>query len=145
MSIWFKPYTLDDLNLYRGKEDNHLNKHLGIEFLEIGEDYLKARMPVDGRTKQPFGLLHGGASCVLSESLGSIAAWMCLDPEKERAVGLEINASHLRPVFDGFVTGICKPVKIGRTVHLWQTDMFTGEGKMNCTSRLTVAIRPLSA
>ncbi|MCB9989492.1 MAG: hotdog fold thioesterase [Rhodospirillales bacterium] len=143
MSIWFTAYSLDDLNTARGLRDEHINKHLGITFTEIGADYIKATMPVDERTVQPFGLLHGGASCVLSETLGSVAAWMCVDPEKQRGVGIEINANHLRPVTKGFVTGICKPIHIGRTLHVWNTDIFTDEGKLNCTSRLTVAIRDI--
>lgn len=144
MSIWFKPYTLEDLNLHRGVMKDHINKHLGIEITEVGDDYLKGTMPVDGRTVQPFGLLHGGASCVLAETLGSVAAWMCVDFEKQRGVGIEINANHLRPVTEGFVTGICKPVHIGRTLHVWQIDMFNDAGKMNCTSRLTVAIKDIA-
>jgi 1,4-dihydroxy-2-naphthoyl-CoA hydrolase len=141
MSIWFKNYTLEDLNDLRGVQKDNINKHLDIRITEIGDDYLKGTMPVDERSKQPFGILHGGASCVLAESLGSIAAWMCIDPAKQKAVGLEIHAHHLRPVSDGMVTGICKPLHRGRTMHLWQIDTFTDEGKMNCTVRLSVAIR----
>lgn len=142
MSIWFKEYTLKDLNELRGTlpEDN-INKHLDIQMTEIGADFLKGTMPVDARTKQPFGILHGGASCVLAESLGSIASWMCIDPTGQRAMGLEIHAHHLRPVSEGKITGICKPLHRGRTMHLWQIDMFNNDGKMNCTVRLSVAIR----
>lgn len=143
MSMFFKPYTLEDLNTHRGVTAEHINKHLGIEITEIGPDFLKGTMPVDHRTVQPFGLLHGGASCVLAETLGSVASWMCIDPEKQRAVGIEINANHLRPVTKGHVTGICKAVHIGKTLHVWQIDMFTPEGKMNCTSRLTVAVKDI--
>lgn len=139
MSIWFKEYDLEMLN---GLRNANMAEHLGIEFLEIGDDYIKAHMPVDERTKQAFGILHGGASCVLSETLGSVAAWMCIDPDKQRAVGIEINANHLRAASEGFVTGICKPVKIGRTLHVWNTEIFKGDGKMSATSRLTVAIMP---
>lgn len=141
MSIWFKQYTLKDLNDLRGIEPDNINKHLRIEFTEIGDDFLKGTMPVDERTKQPFGILHGGSSCVLAESLGSVAAWMCIDPDQYMAVGLEIHAHHLRPLNGGTVTGICKPIRIGRTVHLWNIDMFGDNGKMNCTSRLSVAIK----
>lgn len=137
MSIWFKEYDLDMLN---GLRNANMAGHIGIEFLEIGDDYLKARMPVDERTKQAFGILHGGASCVLSETLGSVAAWMCIDPTQKRAVGIEINANHLRSASDGFVTGICKPVKVGRTLHVWNTEIFKDDGKLSCTSRLTCAI-----
>jgi 1,4-dihydroxy-2-naphthoyl-CoA hydrolase len=141
MSIWFKEYHLTDLNELRGIQPDNINKHLRIEFTEIGDDYLKATMPVDERTKQPFGILHGGSSCVLAESLGSVAAWMCIDPDKYMAVGLEIHAHHLRPLTGGKVTGICKPIRVGRTIHLWNIDMFGDDGKMNCTSRLSVAIK----
>lgn len=139
--MWFKPYTIDDLNLGRGLVKDHINKHLGIVFTEVGTDYLKATMPVDHRTIQPFGLLHGGASCVLSETLGSVAAWMCINPNTQRAVGIEINANHLRPVTQGHVTGVCRPLQVGKSIHVWQIDMFNDEGKLNCTSRLTVAIK----
>lgn len=141
MAIWFKPYTVEDLNNFRGVHKDNVNKVLEIVFTEVGDDYLKATMPVDHRTIQPFGILHGGVSCVLGESLGSVAAWMCIDPVKQKAVGLEIHAHHLRPVSSGMVTGICKPLHMGRTMHLWQIDTFTDEGKMNCTMRISVAIR----
>ncbi len=143
MSIWFTTYSIDDLNEGRGLKKDHVNKHLGISFTEIGDDYLKGTMPVDERTVQPFGLLHGGVSCVLAESLGSVASWMCIDPEKYRAVGLQIDAHHLRPVFDGTITGICKHVKLGRKTHLWRIEMFNDEGKMNCVSNLTTMIIPV--
>ena len=135
--IWFKEYDLETLNSLRAA---NMGAHLGIEFTEIGEDYLSARMPVDERTKQPFGILHGGASCVLSETLGSVAAWMCIDNDKQRAVGIEINANHIRSATDGYVTGICKPIQIGRKIHVWNTEIFKEDGKLACTSRLTCAI-----
>lgn len=138
--MWFKEYTTDFLN---GNRNGNMGGHLGIEFLEIGEDYLKARMPVDERTRQAFGILHGGASCVLSETLGSVAAWMCVNPEKQRGVGIEINANHIRPVSEGFVTGICKPVQVGRSIHVWNTEIFKDDGKLTCVSRLTVAIKDI--
>lgn len=144
MSLWFKKYSLEDLNDLRGVQKDNINKHLRIQFTEIGADFLKGTMPVDERTKQPFGILHGGSSCVLAESLGSVAAWMCIDPEKFRAVGWEIHAHHLRALSGGTVTGICTPVKMGRTMHLWNIDMFGDDGKMNATCRLSVAIRPVS-
>jgi 1,4-dihydroxy-2-naphthoyl-CoA hydrolase len=139
--IWTKKYTLDDLNNIRGNYPNNVNKLLDIVFTEIGEDSLTATMPVDHRTIQPFGLLHGGSSCVLAETIGSVASWMCIDTEKQMAVGLEIHAHHLRPVTRGKVTGICKPIHRGRTLHLWQIDTYNDEGKINCTVRLSVAIR----
>lgn len=136
--MWFEKYTPEMLNANR---NDNMGGHLGIEFLEVGDDYLKARMPVDERTKQAFGILHGGASCVLSETLGSVAAWMCIDPAKQMAVGVEINANHIRPVSEGFVTGICKPIQVGRSIHVWNTEIFKDDGKLNCVSRLTVAIK----
>jgi len=136
--IWFEKYDLDMLN---GLRNANMAQHLGIEFLEIGDDFLKAEMPVDERTKQAFGILHGGASCVLSETLGSVAAWMCIDPKKQRAFGVEINANHIRPVSEGFVTGICKPIQIGRSLHVWNTEIFKEDGKPSCVSRLTCAIK----
>ncbi len=141
MKIWSQDYTLDDLNKFRGIQPDNINKHLGIVFTEVGDDTLTATMPVDHRSVQPFGILHGGASCVLAETLGSVAAWMCIDNEKQRAVGLEIHAHHLRPVSEGKVTGVCKSLHRGKTMHLWQIDTYTDEGKMNCTVRLSVAIR----
>lgn len=116
-------------------------RHLGIEFTEAGEGYLLARMPVDGRTHQPFGILHGGASVVLAESLGSTASWMLLDdPANQKAVGLEINANHLRPVREGWVYGRCTPIHTGRTTHVWDVRITDEGGKLVCVSRLTVAI-----
>lgn len=136
--MWFEKYDLETLN---GMRNTNIGSLLGIEFTEIGKDFLAAKMPVDDRTKQPFGILHGGASCVLAESLGSVASWMCIDPTKKMAVGLEINANHLRSATDGYVTGICKPVKLGRSVHVWNIETFLENGKINCTSRLTVMIK----
>lgn len=143
--IWIKPYTLDDLNNFRGVHKDNVNKVLDIRFTEVGDDYLKATMPVDHRTIQPFGLLHGGSSCVLAETMGSVAAWMCIENDVKMAVGFEIHAHHLRSVTSGLVTGICKPVHTGRSMHLWQIDTFDDAGKMNCTVRLSVAIRDRQA
>ena len=140
MSIWFDTYTLETLN---GQRNANMAGHLGIEFTEIGDDYLKARMPVNKKTLQAFGILHGGASCVLSETLGSVAAWMCIDPIQRRAMGIEINANHIRPVTDGFVTGICKPIQVGRSIHIWNTEIFRDDEKLSCVSRLTVAIKEI--
>ncbi|MCB1532618.1 MAG: hotdog fold thioesterase [Alphaproteobacteria bacterium] len=118
-----------------------MSTHIGIEFLERGDDFLKARMPVDERTTQPFGILHGGASCVLSESLGSVAAWMTIDPDQYRAVGLEINCNHIRAVTEGNVIGVCQPLHVGRRTQVWQTDITEeSTGKRVAVSRLTVAI-----
>lgn len=135
--IWFKEFTVEALN---DRPKNHIGAVLGIEFTEIGEDFLCATMPVNERTHQPAGILHGGASVVLAETLGSIASYMCIDPTKFIAVGLEVNANHLRPVSSGFVKGICKPIHIGAKTHVWEIKMYNDRGKMNCISRLTVAI-----
>ncbi len=137
-NIWFKPYALEYLE---GLRNANMGIHIGIHFLEIGPDFLKARMPVDQRTTQPFGILHGGASCVLSETLGSVSAWMTIDPEKYRAVGLEINANHIRAVTKGYVIGTCTPLHVGRRTQVWQTDITEeATGKRIAISRLTVAI-----
>jgi 1,4-dihydroxy-2-naphthoyl-CoA hydrolase len=113
--------------------------HLGIEFTEVGPDYLCAKMPVDARTIQPFGLLHGGASVVLAETLGSMAGWMCL-PEGQHCVGLEINANHLRGVTSGHVHGKASPLHLGRSTQVWEIKITNDEGKLVCVSRLTLAV-----
>lgn len=137
MSIWKQAVTLDSL---AAMSKNTLMETLGIEYLEVGDDFLKARMPVDRRTKQPWGLLHGGASLALAETLGTLAAFLCVDPETKRTVGLEINANHLRPVMGGWVTGITKPIHIGRTTQVWEIKIFNDEQKLTCISRHTVAV-----
>ncbi|HOO50714.1 MAG TPA: hotdog fold thioesterase [Alphaproteobacteria bacterium] len=136
--IWFKPYSLETLE---GMRNANMGQHVGFEFLEVGEDFLSGRLPVDHRTTQPFGILHGGASCVLSETLGSVAAWMTIDPDLFRAVGLEINCNHIRAVTEGHVIGVCKPLHLGRRTQVWQTDMTEeATGKRVAISRLTVAV-----
>lgn len=136
--IWHKDYTLDTLQSLRTA---NMGTHIGIELIDLGDNYLSGRMPVDERTTQPFGILHGGASCVLSETLGSIAAWMTIDPETHRAVGIEINANHIRAVTEGHVIGRCEPLHTGRRTQVWQTDITEeATGKRVCISRLTVAI-----
>jgi 1,4-dihydroxy-2-naphthoyl-CoA hydrolase len=118
-----------------------IGTHLGIEFLEAGDGFLTARMPVDKRTQQPFGILHGGASVVLAETLGSVASWIILDdPTKQRAVGLEINANHIRAVRDGWVYGRCTPIHTGRTTHVWDIRITDEQDKLVCVSRLTIAV-----
>ena len=136
MSIWLKPTNLQDLN---ARNANTAVERLGIEITEIGSDYLVGRVPVDERTKQPFGLLHGGVSVVLAESLGSIAAYHAA-PEGHLAVGLDINANHLRAVRSGWVTGTARPVHIGRTTQVWQIDMVDDAGEKTCVSRITMAV-----
>lgn len=136
--IWFKDYTVE---MIQGVRNNNLAEHIGIDITEVGPDFLKGRMPVDNRTTQPFGILHGGASCVLSETLGSISAWMTVNPETHRAIGLEINANHIRAVTEGYVEGICTPFHVGKRTQVWQTDIIeVATGKRVCISRLTVAV-----
>jgi 1,4-dihydroxy-2-naphthoyl-CoA hydrolase len=138
--IWHQKPTIEQLNFF---SKNTLNETLSIEIIEIGDDFLRAKMPVDARHVQPFRLLHGGASVVLAETLGSVASYLTLDPSKKQAaLGLEINANHLRAVREGsHVIATVRPLKIGRTVHVWQIDIIDGEsGKMSCISRITVAI-----
>ncbi len=137
-SIWFKDYKIDYLD---GLRNANMGEHIGFEFLEIGDNYLTGRIPVDHRTTQPFGILHGGASCVLAETLGSVAAWMVIDPDKYRAVGLEINANHIRAVTDGYVIGKCSPMHVGRRTQVWQIDMSEeATGKRTAISRITMAV-----
>ncbi|MFO1211864.1 MAG: hotdog fold thioesterase [Paenacidovorax caeni] len=136
MAIWTEPLTLDKLNAWN---QGCAVSHLGIEFTEIGDDFLRARVPVDARTKQPYGLLHGGVSVVLAETLGSVGA-ACACPAGHRAVGLDINANHLRAATQGWVTGTARPVHIGKTTHVWQIDMVNEAGELTCVSRITMAI-----
>jgi 1,4-dihydroxy-2-naphthoyl-CoA hydrolase len=136
MPIWQSLVTLEKIN---ERIKNTLVEYLGIEFLEIGDDFLKARMPVDRRTKQTTGILHGGASVTLAETLGSIAASYCIDRERKRIVGLEINANHIRPASEGWVTGITKPIHIGTTTQIWEIKIYNEQDKLVCVSRLTVA------
>ena len=137
MTIWRSLRTLQDLNGGRG---GTLIEHLGIEFTEIGDDYIRGTMPVDGRTRQPYGLLHGGASVALAETLGSTGSSMCLDAERYQCVGQEINANHLRAARSGLVTGTARPVHLGGRSHVWTIDIANEAGKLVCTSRLTMAI-----
>ena len=137
MAMWFIRPSIEDMTK-RG--ENTMFSSLGIEITEVGDDFLKGTMPVDNRTKQPLGLLHGGANCVLAESIGSMAANYCVDPSKYFAVGLDINANHLRPVTEGLVTAIAKPLHMGRTTQVWEIKIENEEGKLACISRLTIAI-----
>jgi 1,4-dihydroxy-2-naphthoyl-CoA hydrolase len=114
--------------------------NLGIEFVEVGEEHISARMPVDERTIQPFGLLHGGASVALAETLGSVAASLTIDLSKQMPVGMEINANHLRPVSSGWVLGVVKPVHLGSTTQVWEIRITNEVGKLVCISRMTMAI-----
>ncbi len=137
--IWAKEFSLEDLN---GRPKGHIGEVLEIEFTEITPDSLSARMPVNEKTRQPYGILHGGASVVLAETLGSVASNLVVNSEKYIGVGLEVNANHLRPVKSGFVTGICTPIHIGGKTHVWDIKLYDQRGKMTCVSRLTVAIIP---
>ena len=114
--------------------------YLGIEVTEVGQDFVKARMPVDQRTKQPYGLLHGGASVVLAESLGSVAGTMCVNVSEEAVVGVEINANHIRPVKEGFVEGTARPLHIGKTTQVWEIKIVNEKEKLVCASRITLAV-----
>jgi 1,4-dihydroxy-2-naphthoyl-CoA hydrolase len=138
MPIWYDPaITAEQINPI-GK--GNMAEHLGIEITEVGEDYLKATMPIDQRTRQPYGLLHGGASVVLAETLGSVGAAFVVDRSKYDCVGLEINANHLRGVRDGFVTGIARPVHIGKTTQVWDIRIHDNRDKIVCISRITIAV-----
>ena len=133
--------TTLSLDAIHSLSENTIANHLGIEFTEIGTDYIVAKMPVDHRTHQPFGILHGGASVVLAETLGSIASYLCLkDPRKQHAVGLEINANHIRSVKEGYVYGRVTPIHVGRSTQIWEIKISNEENKLVCISRLTVAI-----
>lgn len=141
MSIWFKK----DISLQQlaALSANTMDEHLGIELVNIGEDFLEATMPVDHRTKQPYGLLHGGASCVLAETLGSVGAALVVDHEKFYCVGIEINANHIRSARDGKVKGKASPVHIGASTQVWDIRITDERDKLVCVSRLTVAVLPL--
>ena len=136
MPIWKKPISVEELAAIH--KDTAVQQ-LGIEFLEVGPDFIRARVPVDTRTRQPYGLLHGGVSVVLAETLGSCgAAYSC--PEGHRAVGLDINANHLKGATSGWVTGVARPVHIGRTTQVWQIDLSNEAGELTCVSRITMAV-----
>lgn len=137
MSPWFKPYTLQDILPWI---PNTLVEYLGIGFKEIGPDYLVGTMPVDRRTHQTMGILHGGASMVLAETLGSIGANMCVDPTKHACVGQEINGNHLRPISSGEVIGTARPIHLGSRSQVWQIDIRDPADRLICVSRLTMAI-----
>jgi 1,4-dihydroxy-2-naphthoyl-CoA hydrolase len=136
MPIWKKQITLGELQSWC---PGTAAASLGIEFTEIGEDSLSARMPVDERTKQPFGVLHGGASVLLAETIGSCAANLCVEGDAY-CVGLDINANHMRPVASGWVTGTAKPFHIGRATQVWEIRIVNEQGQLVCVSRLTMAV-----
>jgi 1,4-dihydroxy-2-naphthoyl-CoA hydrolase len=129
-----------DLESLNKMADHTMVQHLGIRFTELGEDYVEATMPVDHRTHQPLGLLHGGASVTLAETLGSIAATCCIDMNKQYCVGLEINANHVKSVRDGIVTGRTKPIHIGKRTQVWEIRITNPQDELVCISRITMAI-----
>lgn len=136
--IWFnKNFSLDSLKALSTKT---MSTHLGMEWLEIGSDFLRMRMPVDERTRQPFGLLHGGASCALAETVGSVGSQLIIDPEKFACVGLEINANHIRSARSGYVTAKATPLHIGKATHVWDIRILDDDNKLVCVCRLTVAV-----
>ena len=138
MRIWLdKNISVESLRPF-GK--GTMSEHLGIEWLDLGDDFIKAKMPVDHRTNQPYGLLHGGASCVLAETLGSVASYLVIDSSQFYCVGIEINANHIRSVKNGFVYGVCSPLHLGSSTHVWDIRIANEEGKLVCISRLTVAV-----
>jgi 1,4-dihydroxy-2-naphthoyl-CoA hydrolase len=136
MAIWKRPISVEELTT------SHIDtapQHLGIEFLEVGDDYIKARVPVNKRTRQPYGLLHGGVSVVLAETLGSCGGIYCCPPGF-RVVGLDINANHIRGVTQGWVTGTTTPVHVGRSTQVWHIELRNEAGDLTCVSRLTMAV-----
>jgi len=135
--IWYANPTIQDL---QNMMPNTLAENLNITFTEIGDDYLKATMPVDRRTKQPFGLLHGGASVALAEELGSLASWLTINPDLFTVLGLEINANHVKAVTGGTVTGICKPIHIRGLNHIWEIKIYNLQGDLTCIARLTCVV-----
>jgi 1,4-dihydroxy-2-naphthoyl-CoA hydrolase len=134
--IWFRSYTLEQVRAYIV----NMPLHLGIEFTEIGADFLRGRMPVTDRTRQPFGILHGGASVALAETLGSVAAGLVVDPDRYRVVGQEINANHVRAVTDGFVIGTTRPLHLGKRSHVWEIRIADEQDRLVCISRITMFV-----
>lgn len=139
MSLWFTPPDIEKMNRMM---DNTACSNLGIRIVEVGEGFVKGTMPADHRTFQPIGLVHGGANVLFAETLGSMAANLCLDNSKEYAVGQEINANHLRGVRSGELTGVAAVVHRGRTSQVWEIKIFDDQDKLSCISRLTMAIIP---
>lgn len=137
MGIFRNRVTVEALN---AMSKNTMAEQIGIEFTAVGDDYLEARMPVDKRTHQPFGLLHGGASVALAETMGSVAAHCCVDQATQFCVGLDINANHVRGVKEGFVKGITKPVHIGKKTQVWEIRILNEKEELVCISRITMAV-----
>ncbi len=139
--LLFNNIKLESIKNYEVK----MLKHLGIEFTEVGPDYLCAKMPVDDRTQQPMGLLHGGASVVLAETLGSVAAQLCVDSTRSYCVGVEINANHIRSARDGYVYGKATPIHIGQSTQVWNIEITDENQKLVCISRITMAVKTIKA
>ena len=137
MTLWFQALTLDALN---ERSAHTLAEFLDIRFTAVTENTLTATMPANARSKQPLGIVHGGANVVLAETVASTAANCVVDLSQFYCVGLEINANHLRPVREGLITAIARPIHIGRTTHVWQIDLFDDKGKPSCVSRMTAAV-----
>lgn len=137
MTIWRMPITIESVE---SRAKNTFVEFIGIRFTEVGDDYLKASMPVDHRTKQPLGLLNGGVSAALAESLASTAANYCVDQASCYCVGLEINANHLRPVMDGVVTATARPLHLGKKTQVWDVKIENETGKLICVARMTMAV-----
>jgi 1,4-dihydroxy-2-naphthoyl-CoA hydrolase len=137
MPIFKAEVTLEMLNKM---SVNTMLQHIGIQFTKVGNGTIEARMPVDHRTHQPFGILHGGASVALAETLGSIAAMCCLDASTQYCVGLDINANHIKSVREGFVVGVVKPIHVGKKTHVWEIKISTEKEELVCISRITMAI-----
>lgn len=135
--IWYSDPTVESIDWMNAKT---LSESLNIRVTEIGNDFIKGTMPVDERTKQPFGLLHGGASVALAETLGSIASWLLVNPEMFIGVGIEINANHIKAVTSGIVTGVCKPIHVKGINHIWEIKIFNDAGELTCISRFTCTI-----
>lgn len=138
MAIWHQPLSLEVLNTPRPDTASY---HLGIEYVDVGDDFLTARMPVDARTRQPYGILHGGASCLLAETVGSHASSLCIDLAREYCVGLELNANHVRSVRDGHVYATARPIHLGRSTHIWDIRIQDEADRLVCIARLTMMIR----
>lgn len=137
MAIWFDKYKLENI---KSMEKGTMTDYLEMETIELGDDFVKGRLKVTDKVRQPMGLLHGGASVTLAESLGSIGANLVVDPAKFHCVGLDINANHLRGVHDGYVYGEARPLHIGKTTQVWEIKMTDEAGKLVCISRLTMAV-----
>lgn len=137
MSIWKRPATVEALN---ATNPGTLNEALGIRLTEVGDDFLRGTLPVDRRTIQPFGLLHGGASVALAETLGSLGGWLTLPAGGGRTVGIEINANHIRAASAGEVTGTARPLHLGRSTQVWEIRIEDAQGRLTCISRLTLAV-----